>query len=393
MRLPSALRALQVIIILSAAVAAIVPLPSAMVERYYANWLYPFLQSRLTPWSNQSTVSLFDALVSVLVLTLLIAWLRWIRRALRERSIWPMIGGVMRTVTLAAGVYLWFLLAWGLNYERPSLDTVVGYDEARVTPEALRALADRATNEVNRRHAAGHAAGFSSGADIPPALVTAIHAVERGFGRPVGTTPSRPKRTLLGAFFRASGVDGMHAPFLLETLLNPDLTAPERPAVLAHEWAHLSGYAPEDDASFVGLLAALGADAGSQYSAWLAIFHEVVGQLPPGEQRQLVGRLEAGPRADRQAIAARQQSRIEAVSRVSWKTYDRYLKSQGVREGVKSYSRVVQLLLGSEKGSGLLQLSAPAGTQKSPSPPSPAGPSLARTSVPTSNLRPLAASD
>ena len=49
----------------------------------------------------------------------------------------------------------------------------------------------------------------------------------------------------------------MHAPFLLETLLNPDLTPPERPAVLAHEWAHLAGYAPEDDASFVGLLAAL----------------------------------------------------------------------------------------------------------------------------------------
>ena len=66
-----------------------------------------------------------------------------------------------------------------------------------------------------------------------------------------------PKWSIFTPFYRASGVSGQLGPFFLETLLNPDLTGPERPAVLAHEWAHLSGYAPESDASFVGLLAAL----------------------------------------------------------------------------------------------------------------------------------------
>ena len=67
----------------------------------------------------------------------------------------------------------------------------------------------------------------------------------------------RLARQIFSAFYRASGVSGQLGPFFLETLLNPDLTGPERPAVLAHEWAHLSGYAPESDASFVGLLAAM----------------------------------------------------------------------------------------------------------------------------------------
>jgi hypothetical protein len=182
---------------------------------------------------------------------------------------------------------------------------------------------------------------------VPRSLVTALHDVERRLGRTAQTTPSRPKQTLFGPFFRASGTDGMHAPFLLETLLNPDLTGPERPAVLAHEWAHLSGYAAEDDASFVGLLGALHADPGARYSAWLALFHDTVSQLPLEEQRQLVARLEPGPQADRRAINARLQSRVEPVARVSWGTYDRYLKAQGVRDGVRSYSRVVQLFLGS----------------------------------------------
>ena len=140
----------------------------------------------------------------------------------------------------------------------------------------------------------------------------------RASARPAApTTPSRPKRTLLAPFFRASGVDGMHAPFLLETLLNPDLTPPERPAVLAHEWAHLAGYAPEDDASFVGLLAALARRSRLAYSAWLALFHDAVGQLPraisdgcSGGWRPVRGRI--GRRSSRACNRAASRSRARA---------------------------------------------------------------------------------
>ena len=342
-----ALLALQVFIILLAAGAVALPLPPSVVERYYADWFYPSLQAALTSWSNTSAVSLFDPLLTVLVIGLVIAWARWIAAAWRRRSLWPILHAVRGTVLVGALMYLWFALAWGLNYARTPLEASIGYDATRVTPAAVRALAERAAAAVNETHATGHAAGFPAAGEVPPALVSALHDVERRLGRTRPTTPSRPKRTLLAAFFRASGVDGMHAPFLLETLLNPDLTPPERPAVLAHEWAHLAGYAPEDDASFVGLITALHADPGSRYSAWLALFHDAAGQLTPAEQRLLVAKLGPGPQADRRAIIARLQTRVEPVARASWQTYDQYLKAQGVREGVQSYSRVVQLLLGS----------------------------------------------
>jgi len=342
-----ALVALQIVVVLLAAAALALPLPAALVERYYADWFYPALQARLTSWSNTSAVSLFDALVIVSAVALLIAWGRWLAAARRGRSFRPIVRALRGTLLVAAVTYLWFAIAWGFNYARPPLETAIGYDGARVSPAALRALAARATDQVNSTHAAGHAAGFPGPAALPPPLVKALHEVERRLGRPHPTTPSRPKRTLLGVFFRASGVDGMHAPFLLETLLNPDLTPVERPVVLAHEWAHLAGYAAEDDASFVGVLAALGGDAASRYSAWLALFHETVSQLPAAEQRLLVARLGPGPQSDRRAISTRLEARVDVVARVSWETYDHYLKSQGVEEGVRSYSRVVQLLLGS----------------------------------------------
>ena len=325
----------------------LLPLPPHLVERYYADALYPALQAELTSWSNTSGLSLFDLLVGMLGVGVVIAWARCLRGAWRDRSFGRVGRGLARTVVFASVLYLWFTAAWGLNYARPPLESSINYAPARVTPTALRALAERATREVNGTYVAAHQAGFPRIGDVPPSLVTAVHEVERRLGRPRGTVPGRPKRTLLALFFRAAGVDGMHAPFLLETLLNPDLTPPERPAVLAHEWAHMAGYAPESDASFVGLLAALRADPASRYSAWLSIFEQSVGQLPRAEQRDFVGRLDPGPRADRRAISDRLQSRVEVVARASWETYDQYLKSQGVDEGVESYSRVVQLLLGS----------------------------------------------
>lgn len=340
------LRFLQLTILTIAAAAALAPLPADLVERHFADGVYPPMQAVLTSWSNQTGVALFDFVVVTLVIVGVVLLIRSVKAARRTRSIRPLIGGAGHVLTLTAIAYLWFVGAWGLNYARPPLESTVSYDASRVTPAGVRTLAERAAEEVNRLYEAGHAAGFPAGDEIPPTLVRAMREVEHRFGRPIATTPGRPKRTLFGGFFRAAGVDGMHAPFLLETMLNPDLTPPERPAVLAHEWAHLAGYAPEADASFVGLLAALRADPGSQYSAWLVLFDEAATQLPRAEQRELVARLGPGPRADRQAIAERQRSRVEVISRASWKTYDRYLKAQGVSDGVESYSRVVQLLLG-----------------------------------------------
>lgn len=337
---------LQLAIVALATLVAVAPLPSDLVEFYFADGVYPGLQAALTSWSNRTGLALFDFAAVGLGLFALALLSRAFGRARRKRSVRPLVRGVVNLTTLAAMGYLWFATAWGLNYARPPVEDALGYDAGRVTPASVRTLAERAAIAVNQLHASGHAAGFPAPHEMPASLVRALHEVERRLGRPRETTPGRPKRTAFGPFFRAAGVDGMHGPFLLETMLNPDLTPPERPAVLAHEWAHLSGYAPEDEASFVGLLAALEADDASRYSAWLMIFGEALALVPQADQVRLLETLQPGPRADRRAIAERQQARVESVSRASWEAYDRYLKAQGVGEGVASYSGVVRLLVG-----------------------------------------------
>jgi hypothetical protein len=210
-------------------------------------------------------------------------------------------------------------------------------------------LLTRAVAGANADHAAAHAAGFPGPRDVPATLAAALHEVERADGRPRPTTPGRPKLTLLAPYFRMAGVDGLTAPVALETLLNPDLIGPERPFTLAHEWAHLAGYAPEADANFVAVRAVMGAGVAARYSGWLFLLGETARQAPPEPRRAALTALAAGPREDLAAIERRAAAQIDVVQRLGWRVYDGYLRSQGVTEGLRSYSRVVELLVRFER--------------------------------------------
>ena len=343
---PSPKTAIQLTLLITAAIAVFYPPGMLTVERYYSRWLYPILQANVTSLSNRSPIALFDVAIVLFVLIAIGIWTWSIRLARKGQAIRSLRRGFVATLTLLAFVYLWFLASWGLNYARPPLESVLNYDAARVTPDAVRVLAEYSIDRANQTHAAGHAAGFPAIHDHPQPLIDALHQVEKDLGRPRPTVVAAPKWSIFTPFYRASGVSGQLGPFFLETLLNPDLTGPERPAVLAHEWAHLSGYAPESDASFVGLLAALRAGPAAEYSAWLDLVSESVNQLQPVTQRIVLEKLAQGPRDDQAAIRKRLEKLVRPVEHVAWSSYDRMLKSQGVDEGVKSYSRVIQLLIG-----------------------------------------------
>lgn len=345
---PSPTAAIQLTLIAIAAFVAILPPGAASVERLYADWLYPIIQSNVTSLSNRSPIALFDIAVVGFIVALLAIWIRSIKLARKKQALVNLWRGFVATLTVLAVVYLWFLAAWGLNYARPRLESQMVFDASRVTPQAVRALAEHAVAQANRLHAEAHAAGFPGIHEAPQALIDALHSVEKDLGRPRPTVMATPKWSVFSPFYRASGVSGQLGPFFLETLLNPDLTGPERPAVLGHEWAHLAGYAPESDASFVGLLAAMRSGPAGEYSAWLDLVSEASRQLQPVTQRLVLENLAAGPRQDQNAIRERLKALIEPVDQAAWAAYDQMLRSQGVQEGVQSYSRVIELLIGTD---------------------------------------------
>jgi hypothetical protein len=344
----SAKAATQLTLLFIAAIVALLPPGAVSVERWYSDWLYPIIQANVTALSNRSPIALFDIAVLGFIVSLLAIWTWSIRLARKKQAMRNLWRGVVATMTVLAVIYLWFIAAWGLNYARPPLERQMTFDASRVTPQAVRALAEHAIAQANRLHAEAHAAGFPGINESPQALIDALHSVEKDLGRPRPTVVATPKWSLFSPFYRASGVSGQLGPFFLETIINPDLTGPERPAVLGHEWAHLAGYAPEADASFVGLLAAMRSGPAGEYSAWLDLVSEATNQLQPVTQRLVLQNLAAGPRQDQNAIRERLKALVKPVDQAAWAAYDQMLRSQGVEEGVQSYSRVVELLIGTD---------------------------------------------
>jgi hypothetical protein len=238
-------------------------------------------------------------------------------------------------------VYLLFLALWGLNYRRVPLEKKLPFDASRITRENALRVGNQAVDIVNGDFAAAHAE-TADGRSLREAFARAQALLDDR----LRAVPGVPKRSLLGWYFRWAAIDGMTDPFFLEVILNPDVLPVERPFVLAHEWAHLAGYADESEANFVAWLTCTQGDALARYSGWLALYGHLARAVPPSDRGALAERLAAGPRRDIAAMNARLLRSAPMVRRAASEAYDSYLKANRVERGIASYDAVVRLVLG-----------------------------------------------
>lgn len=349
---------LRIGVILAAAVIALVPLPREAVERLYARAAYPLVQPRLTALSNASPFAWFDAIVVLVAAVIVVMWVvrvRWWRAGVLTTFAWL----VVDTTAIAAVLYLWFLAAWGLNYQREPLSAQLDFQEERITPEALRTLARRTVESLNALHGPAHAAPWPEWRDMRREIEPAFLIAQRDLAMIWRAEPAVPKPSVFNFYFTRVSIDGMTDPFFLETLANQHLLPFERVATVAHEWSHLAGYANEAEASFLGWLVCTRGSASAQYSGWLSLYGSVMNALPPSDRDEILRALGPGPREDLRAIAERvQRDTLPIARRTGFALYDRFLKANRVEAGVRSYGEVVRLLLGTrfdERGAPLLK--------------------------------------
>jgi hypothetical protein len=243
-------------------------------------------------------------------------------------------------VATTALIYLVFLGMWGLNYRRVPLEQKLDYDRSRVTPAAAIVFASAAATEAN----GGYAAAHSHPADTRR-LEEAFAGVQRVLGASRVAVTGVPKRSLLEWYFRRAAIDGMTNPLFLEIIVNHDVLEFERPFVVAHEWAHLAGYAHEAEANFVAWLTCIRADPAARYSGWLAAYQHGLAPLSRPD-RGKVKPLDGGPLEDLRAMAARYARSSPVVRNAAREVYDEYLRANRVAEGIASYDAVVRLMVG-----------------------------------------------
>ncbi len=330
-----------------AVLSVFVPVPAPIVESFYSQDMYPWLQNIFTGGTNFLPFAALDAIAIVIVIAVLFR-IRRLYYVARQRGIFDAIWEMARRVArFAAIVTILFFWAWGFNYRRQPLEGQLPKGTVnRPTIDALQmavidgnALALRLRAQVM----AGPALSFDQVADR---LFVPLNTALKELRRPPLAREGRPKYSLvLTPFFTSAGVTGMINPLALETIVHPDLLPFERPFVLAHEWAHLSGHADEAEASAIGWLACMRGGHELAYSASIFLIDIASAAMPADLRKEALKKLDAAVLTDLDAMTERRSAARPGVSRTTMRVYDEYLRANNVLDGGASYRRALSFIL------------------------------------------------
>lgn len=336
----------------------------AIVESVYANGIAPRVGRGLAALSGLVSISLAEPVLLALALWVVIAMGASLARVLRgrERPLETLGRGALSLAVATAVVAVLFYLLWGLHYARPELAKRLGWSGASppgaAAPELIRLCEElvHATNGAYEEAVGGRDLGRPTTLPVPVEVVDAdldagYDRIARrlGFGSGFGRSRGRAKPVALSLLLNHLNLGGFYFPWTGEANYNRLVPACSLPHTIAHEKAHQRGIAAEDEAHFLGFLAAASSDAAYvRYSAYLFAQSELLAQLYTADRRaygSVVARRDPGVARDVAAEAAFWSRYRGAAAAASRAVNDGYLKAQGIRDGVDSYGRSARLLV------------------------------------------------
>src|SRR6187401_1821723 len=106
-------RAIESILVALALLAALMPIPAPLIERWFSAGLYPHLQRVVTPVTNLAPFAWFDVILIAVIGGAMALLISGGRQSRRERSWRPLINRVWTLMVASACCYLLFLTMWG----------------------------------------------------------------------------------------------------------------------------------------------------------------------------------------------------------------------------------------------------------------------------------------
>ena len=347
---------------------------SAGVEKYYSQGLYPKLSFMQRSLFGFLPFSFGDILYTVLILLILYMLYKLIRSDHKGRWHW-----FLSLVSTVSVVYFCFYFFWGLNYSRQPLELQLGFvdaetlaAEARGTEAELREaeLAIQAENalrtaelEAMSRFLLAEAKALQAALTAHDSLAVLIPYSNKEMFKMApegyaGVAEQWPQFAYSRASIKGSiyslpltymGFAGYLNPLTGEAQVDLLLPKINVPVTTSHEMAHQLGIASEEEANFLGFLAAWKhQDPYFRYAAALfalrytlsdlsrfnrGCFEELREEIPLGILKNF---------RESEVFWQQYENPLEPLFKLF---YDNYLKYNQQAEGIKSYQRVTSLIL------------------------------------------------
>ena len=339
-----------------AAVLLIAAQSSSEFSEWYATSIYPSLSKSINFITSLVPFSIAEILLYAVVLFLLFYIISRIVRLVRSpgkrKKIAAKIGiNLGCTVSI---LFLAFTLCCGINYHRYSFAETSGLPIRDSSRQELIDLCTHFAEQANLSRDKA-AEGGENGQLNWGSLSDAAWEAKESFDTLCDQYPlllpgyGTPKSVLASRLMSYIDITGIFFPFTFEANVNTDIPGYLIPHTMGHELAHLRGFMREDEANFIGYLVCKNSDNPMfQYSGNLQAFiyaNNALYALDPEAQNQVWQTLSPGVVRDIQINSAYWKQFEGPISDFSSSVNDAYLKANNQKDGVKSYGRVVDLLL------------------------------------------------
>lgn len=334
----------------------------ASVESIYSAILYPPIGRLLSRITGIFPFSLAEIIViSVPVAFVSYTMILLARLLSGKRYRCHVFLKYLTTVSVLVSItFFSFIGIWGLNYYRMPFASIAGLD---VQPASVQELESLCTDLIQRANIlrASVSIGTEGYMDIPGSPRDILKKCYKGYEAIAGLYPKlsgkygNPKPVLLSELMNYTGICGVYFPFTGEANVNVSIPDSMLPSTTAHEMAHQRGFSREDEANYISYLACSHhPDINYRYSGvLLALIHSMnalYGSDPDSAIKLAVG-YSRGVRMDLDQINAFWKQYEGPVEEAADRVNNTYLKANNQKDGVKSYGRMVDLLIAEHRKS------------------------------------------
>lgn len=311
---------------------------------YYADSIYPIIALALSSFSDLFPFAIGNLFISLSIIGIITYPLY--AKYLQKKKWASILTGILEYL---AWIYVWFYIAWGLNYSQPDFFHRTGITYIPYTADNFRTFVSQYISKLNT--------SYTEVTSIDRKAVQ--HETVKGYNqigdslsvhRPFQSNP-RVKAMFFSPLISMVGVTGSMEPFFCEFTLNSDLLPSEYPFTYAHELAHRLGIAKEAEANFYAYqVCTRSLIPEIRFSGYFSILGHVLSNayrlMNEEDYKSLLNKIR--PEIIELAKASQQywaKKYNPLVGKMQDWIYDLYLKGNKIKSGRQNYSEVIGLLI------------------------------------------------
>lgn len=341
-------RILVFLLPLQIVIVKILSLFPEFVEQYYSNGIYPFISTLLRYALGWLPFSFGDIAYILLIFLLL----RFLYKALfKKKYSWK--EALIEIGATLSIVYACFHILWGLNYYRMPLHSILQIED-QYDEEALIKVTEHLIEQANALHSELEQ-NDSVSVRIPYSKDDIFQKTVPAY-QELGNTypnfryqPGSIKKSLLSLPLTYMGFSGYLNPVTNEAQVNALILPFKFPTTSCHEEAHQLGFAKENEANFIAVLATLASkDRYFNYSGTTFALRYCINDLYLRDEQKaicLLEKLRPGIRKNYQEVRDFWDQYQNPIEPLFKSTYDSYLKANNQPDGIETYSYVSALIV------------------------------------------------